>query len=80
MYEFKVFSRMHRLGLVDACFRVPEPERRTLRHVWGKHTRDCSIVNQQMYLGVLLQKPPGKAPDGGHRAQVHLAKQEAGPL
>lgn len=44
------------------------------------HTTDCSIVNQQMYLRTLLQKPPGKAPDGGHRAQVYLPKQKAGIL
>lgn len=62
--------------MVDACFRVPELERGLLRYVWGKHTADASIVNEQMYLRVLLQKPPGKAPDGGHGAQVHLAKQE----
>lgn len=33
-----------------------------------------------MYLRALLQKPPGKAPDGGHRAQVYLPKQKAGIL
>lgn len=77
MCEFRFFSRRRRLGLVDACFRVPELERRLPRYVWGKHTADSSIVNEQMYLRILLQKPAGKAPDGGHRAQVHLAKQEA---
>lgn len=71
---------MHRLGFGDACFGVPELERRLLKCVRGKKvkvpTTDCSIVNKQMYLRVLLQKPTGKAPDGRHRAQVHLTKKE----
>lgn len=40
------------------------------------HTTDCSIVNQEMYLMILLQKPLSEASDRVHRAQVHLTKQE----
>ena len=38
------------------------------------HTTDCSSVNQQVNLRTLMQQALSKAPDGGHRAQVHLTK------
>lgn len=84
MYELECSSRVHRLCFGDACFGVLELERRLLKCVGEKqiraHTTDRSVVNQQMYLRILLEKPAGEGPDGGHRAQVHLAKQNAGVL
>lgn len=41
------------------------------------HTRDTRVVDQQVYLRVVLLQPPRKAPDRGHGTHVHVPKHNA---